>query len=79
MFDYKIKLKGKSLEKSDEETLVCFLKMLDFSAEYLHDIYDADKFRFCPEEKIIYLNDTFKHDKETDEMSKSYGFELKNQ
>ena len=79
MLDYKIKLNGKSLEKSDEEILVCFLKMLDFSAEYLHGMYDADKIRFCPEEKVIYLNDTFKHDKKMNEMSKSYGFELKNQ
>ena len=79
MLDYKIKLKGESLEKSDEEILVCFLKMLDFSAEYLHGMYDADKIRFCPEEKVIYLNDSFKHDKKIDEMSNSYGFELKNQ
>ena len=79
MFDYSIKLKGKPLEKSDEETLVCFLQMLDFSAEHLHGRYEADKIRFSPEEKTIYLNDTFKHDKKTDEMSKSYGFELKNQ
>ena len=79
MFDYKIKLKGKSLKRSDEEVLVCFLKMLDFSAEYLHGIYKAENFRFCPEEKTIYIDETLKHDKNIEEMSKSYGFELKNQ
>ena len=79
MLDYKIKLKGKSLEKSDEEIIVCFLKMLDFSAEYLHSIYKADKFRFCPEKKTIYIDDEVKHSKEVEEISKSYGFELKNQ
>lgn len=78
MFDYKIKLKGEPLKKSDEETLVCFLKMLDFSAEYLHDIYEADKFRFSPEEKRIYIGDSVKHSREIDEMSKSYGFKLIN-
>ncbi|GLI56286.1 hypothetical protein PM10SUCC1_18000 [Propionigenium maris DSM 9537] len=79
MFDYKIKLKGKDLEKSDEETLVCFLKMLDFSAEYLHGTYEADRIRFCPEERIIYVDDDLKHSRETDELSRSYGFEVKNQ
>jgi len=79
MFDYKIKLKGRSLEKSDEEILVCFLKMLDFSAEYLQGIYKADNFRFCPEEKTIYIDESYKHDEKIDEISKSYGFELKNQ
>ena len=79
MFDYKIKLNGKPLEKSDEEALVCFLKMLDFSAENLHEIYSADKFRFSPEEKSIYINDIIKHSRELSEMSKSYGFELINQ
>jgi len=79
MFDYKIKLHGKSLEKSDEEVLVCFLKMLDFSAEYLHTIYKADKIKFCPEQKTIYIDEPFKHDKNVTEISKSYGFKLKNQ
>jgi len=79
MIDYKIKFNGKPLDKSDEETLVCFLKMLDFSAEYLHNIYEADRFRFSPEEKTIYLNDTLKHGEEIENMSKSYGFKLKNQ
>lgn len=79
MFDYKIKLNGEQLEGSDEKTLVCFLKMLDFSAEYLHEIYKADKFRFSPEEKLIYIDEEKKHDNRIDEMSKSYGFQLKNQ
>lgn len=77
MFDYKVQLNGKELPKGDEEILVIFLKMLDFSAEYLSPIYNTDKIRFCPELKEILICDLKKHENKIDEIANSYGFKLK--
>lgn len=79
MYEYSVKKDGKNIPKTDEKILVCFLKMLDFSSEYLHEIYEPEKIKFCPEEKVIYLNDSVKHSKKIDITSQSYGFKLKNQ
>lgn len=78
MYEYSIKKNGQTLPKPDEQVLVCFLKMLDFSAEYLHGIYDPEKIKFCPEEKTIFLDDSIKHEKKVDITSQSYGLKLKN-
>ncbi len=77
MFDYKVQLNGKELPKDDEEILVIFLKMLDFSAEYLSPIYETNKIRFCPESKEILICDSKKHENKVDEIASSYGFKLK--
>ncbi len=76
MFDYKVQLDGKKLPNGDEEILVTFLKMLDFSAEYLTLIYDRDRISFYPELKKILINDTKKHENSLDEIANSYGFRL---
>lgn len=78
MYEYSITKDGQTLPKTDEKILVCFLKMLDFSAEHLHGIYDPENIKFCPEEKTIFLNDSVKHSEKLDIMSNSYGFKLKN-
>lgn len=78
MFEYTIKKDGKNLPENDEKVLVCFLKMLDFSAEYLNGIYDPKKIKFCPEEKIIFLDESIKHSQKIDVISKSFGVKLKN-
>lgn len=77
MFDYKVQLNGKELPKDDEEILVIFLKMLDFSAEFLSPIYATNKIRFCPELKEILICDSKKHENKVDEIANSYGFKLK--
>ena len=76
MFNYKIQLKGKELPHGDEEFLVIFLKMLDFSAEFLTTKYDKEKISFYPEEKKIVINDLKKYDKSLEEIAISYGFIL---
>lgn len=76
MFDYKIRLNGKNLPEYDEEILVTFLKMLDFSAEYLATLYGTDKIKFCPQSKEILIFDSKKHKDEVDEIADSYGFKL---
>ncbi len=79
MFDYKIQLKGQPLPKKDEEVLVSFLKMLDFSAEYLNSVYQPEEIRFCPEQKEILIGHSRIHKDEIYEIANSYGFKLKNQ
>lgn len=76
MFDYKIQLNGKKLPEYDEEILVTFLKMLDFSAEYLSGLYDAEKIKFCPQSKEILIFDSRKHETEIDDVAVSHGFKL---
>lgn len=79
MFNYEIKLKGESLPKKDEDILVSFLKMLDFSAEYLTPIYQPKTIRFCPIENEILIVVEKKHSDEINKIANSYGFKLKNQ
>lgn len=79
MFDYKIQLKGQPLPKKDEEVLVSFLKMLDFSAEYLNSVYQPEEIRFCPEQKEILITGSKEHKDEIDKIANSYGFKLRNQ
>ena len=76
MFDYKIQLNGEKLPEYDEEILVTFLKMLDFSAEYLSGLYDAEKIKFCPQSKEILIFDSRRHKIEIDNIADSYGFKL---
>ncbi|WP_300328531.1 hypothetical protein [Fusobacterium sp.] len=76
MFEYKIQLNGKDLPKYDEEILVTFLKMLDFSAEYLSSIYSAENIKFCPQSKEILVFDLKKHENKVDDVANSYGFKI---
>ena len=79
MFNYTIKLKGESLPKKDEEILVIFLKMLDFSAEHLTSVYQPETLRFCPNENEILITNTKKHNDEINTIADNYGFKLRNQ
>lgn len=78
MFEYKIESVNMNLSKEDEEILIIFLKMLDFSAEYLSSIYDATKIKFYPELKKIAIYDLKKHQSYIEEVAKSYGITLEN-
>lgn len=79
MFDYKIYQDGKKLPDGDEEIIVTFLKMLDFSAEYLSPIYETETIRFCPETKEILIKNNKKHEEELENEAKKCGFVLKMQ
>lgn len=76
MYNYKISLKDKNISETDKETLNLFLKMLDFSSEYLSKIYSPDKITFCVESKKIIVFDLKKHDENLEKIANSYGFNL---
>jgi len=77
-FNYSIKLNGKNLKNNDEEILICFLKMLDFSADYLHSMYNTKSIRFRIEDKVIIIEDKKKHEIKIDELANKLGFQIKN-
>lgn len=77
MFNYKVYQDGKKISENDEEILVTFLKMLDFSAQYLSPLYNTDSIKFCPEAKEILICDLKKHEDGIENIANSYGFNLK--
>ena len=77
-FNYSIKLNGKDLENNDEEILVCFLQMLDFSADHLHSVYSTETIRFCVKDQVIIVEDKKKHKIEVDKLANELGFQIKN-